>query len=322
MKKLFMSDKMLKIISVAVAIIIWLYIIIVIDPSVEVSVRDLPILFVGMDKLNENGLSIVNESATTLSLKVKGSRKKMGNNNMDTIIAKADVGSISEEGIISVPVEVVIPFENSGISSQNHYTVDVSVEKLVTKTLDLEIETEGTLAGDYMAGPIEINPSSVTISGPESVIGRIMSAGVVLNYGSADVDIDTELPIKLYGADGKEFSVLDAILTRINQDVSYTNIHCSVVKLKSVKITPIFDEREDREIINGISYSLNSETVQIYGDASFTSKINSISTEPIPLEKLLENKKVKVKLDIPEGVKVLEDISEVEISLKETQNQD
>ena len=49
-----------------------------------------------------------------------------------------------------------------------------------------------------MAGPIDINPSSVTISGPESVIGKIVKAGITLDYGNADVDIDAEVPIRLY----------------------------------------------------------------------------------------------------------------------------
>ena len=47
MKKLLISDKMLRLISFIVAVLIWLYINIVINPSIEVTVRDLPIQFVG-----------------------------------------------------------------------------------------------------------------------------------------------------------------------------------------------------------------------------------------------------------------------------------
>lgn len=59
MKKAFVNDNVLKGISVVVAIVIWLYIIIVLDPAVEVNVRDLPIQFVGEEQLNANGLSVV-----------------------------------------------------------------------------------------------------------------------------------------------------------------------------------------------------------------------------------------------------------------------
>ena len=103
MKKLLISDKMLRLISVIVAVLIWLYINIVINPSIEVTVRDLPIQFVGTEKLNDNGLGIVTESATTVTLKIKGNRKTMGKNNMDTIIAKADVSNVYNTGTVSVP---------------------------------------------------------------------------------------------------------------------------------------------------------------------------------------------------------------------------
>ena len=109
MKKAFVNDNVLKGISVVVAIVIWLYIIIVLAPAVEVSVRDLPIQFVGEEQLYAFGLSVVIESATTLSLKVKGSRKKMGKNDMKTIIAKVDVSAIKSEGKTSLPVEMVDP---------------------------------------------------------------------------------------------------------------------------------------------------------------------------------------------------------------------
>lgn len=320
MKKAFVNDNVLKGISVVVAIVIWLYIIIVLDPAVEVNVRDLPIQFVGEEQLNANGLSVVNESATTLSLKVKGSRKKMGKNDMKTIIAKVDVSAIKSEGKTSLPVEVVVPFENAGISSQNHYNVDVKAEKLVEKQLNLEVKTEGTLAENYMAGPIKTDPEAITIKGPESVVGKIARAGVVLDYANADVDIDAEVPIKLYGTDGKELPALDAILTRIQQDVTSTKIHCSVVKLREVSIIPNFGEAraEDGAVLNqDFSYSVNPEKVQIYGEDRLTAKITAIETEPISMEKFLDNQKVKVKLQIPDGVKILRDVTEVEVTMKQ-----
>lgn len=316
MKKLFASDKMLKLISVVVAVVMWFYINIIINPSIEATVRDLPIQFVGIEKLNENGLGIVNESATTVSLKVKGNRKRMGKSNLDTIIARVNVSEIFEAGTTSVPVEIVVPFENSGVSDQSLYAVDVSVERIVEKTLNIEISTEGTLAKDYMAGPIEVLPSSVTISGPESVTDKIVKAGAVLNYNNADVDIDDSAPIRFYGSDGKEFSTMDAILTRINSDTSHVGIHCTVVKLKKVEIKPIFDD-EDLMKRENIKYTLNPSDVQIYGDTALTAKIDYIATETISMEKLKENKKVKAKLVVPNGVKVLLDIGEVEVSLNE-----
>lgn len=323
MKKIFASDNALKVISVAVAILIWLYIILVLDPAVEVEVRDLPIQFLGEEQLETRGISVVNESATDINLKIKGSRKKMGRYDMKTIIAKVDLSGIDSVGQTTLPVEVVVPFENVGISSQNHYTIDVTTEKRVEKELSLEIKTDGSLAQDYMAGPITVSPQTVTIYGPESVVGKVKSAGVLLNYGGADVDIRQELPIRLYGLDGKELTQQDALRKRISQGTETAEVECAVVKLRTVKILPQFEAsspEERQEMLAGATYTLDPKTVQIYGDDKKTAKISSIKTEPIPVEKFVDNKKAKVKLIIPEDVKILLDIEEVEITLTRNEN--
>ncbi len=318
MKKILASDNALRIISVVVALIIWIYIIIVLDPAVEVEVRDLPIQFVGTEVLSQNGISVVNESATTLNIKIKGSRKKMGKYDMKTIIAKVDMTGIRTVGQTTLPVEVVVPFENVGISSQSHYHIDVKTEKLVKKKMDLEIKTEGSLAQNYMAGPISVEPKTVEIQGPESVVGKIAKAGILLNYSGADVDITEELPIRFYDTDEKELTTQDALLKRISQDVKTAEVHCAVVKLREVTIIPKFDTatpEEEEALLKGSVYSLNPATVQIYGDDKLTAKITSLFTEKIPAEKFIDNHKAKAKLVIPDGVKVLRDISEVEITL-------
>lgn len=317
MNRLFENDRALKWLSVAIAIILWLYIIIILDPVQSVTVRDLPIQFVGWEQLEANGLSIVNESETAITIKVNGSRKRMGRNNMKSIIATVDLSSISEEGTASLPVKVVVPFENQGVVSQDPYTVDVKVETLVNKAIPIEIKTEGSLATDYMAGPMHTENEQVIVSGPESVVGKITGAAVVLNYGNADVDIDKELPIRFYNTENKEIVAADSILNRIRSDISKTMVHCTVVKLKRVEIMPIFDSNADEETIQNLSYRLNPVSVQIYGDEQVTARINRLQTAPISFEKLTNNKKTKVKLVIPQGVKVLQDISEIEVILND-----
>ena len=321
MKKWIEDNSRLRILSIFIAVFIWILIVFVVDPAVEISVRDIPIQFEGMEILNQKGLSVVNEEATTVNLKVQGSRKRMGQNDMKTISAKANISEIDEEGIVQIPVSIVIPFENSGITEQSLYNVAVAVEKLAEKEINLEVKTTGTLATNYMAGPIKTNPEKITVRGPKSAVGKIAGAGVVLNYGNSDVDIDKELNIELYDEAGNEFSTTDVLLKRVNLSNSTTMLHCSVLKLRNVDINAVFDTEyswHENISVDDIEFDINPKSVQIYGDDVLTSKISQISTEPIPFERLLNNDKVKVKLNIPANIKILNDITDVEISLKKT----
>ena len=313
MKKILMSDNLLKIVSIAIAIMIWFYISIVMDPAIDVNVRDLPIQFVGTEALQSKGLAVMSESATTISLSVKGSRKKMGNNDMKTIVVKADLSGIDETGVKSVPVDIAVPFENQGISSQSAYSVDVTIEKIAVKTFSVEINTTDTLAEDYIANGISSDPSEITISGPESAMEKIKKASVLLDYNGADVDIDETLPITFAGEDGKEISSLDAILTRVTMSNTNVRVHCPVVKIKRVEAEADFG---GVELPVGFDYEIHPNVLYIYGDNPDISKLTKITTERVNTTKLLDNDKIKVKLHIPDGVRIIDDISEVEISVK------
>lgn len=313
MKKVLASDNALKIISVLIAICIWMYVAIVMDTTVEVTVRDLPVQFVGQDTLNSKGLAVIRESATSVTVKVKGSRRKMGNNDMKTIIAKVDVSNVSGEGVYGLPVEVVVPFESQGVSSQSLYSIDVRTEKLVEKTLDIRIHTSGTLAQSYMSGDITANPGKVTIKGPESAVEQISQAAVNLDYGGADVDIDAKLPISFYGDEGKEVSAFEAILGRITADSETTEVHCPVLKIREVSPSANFDRQG---LPDGVEYNIEPSVLYVYGEDPIAAKVTEIETEEIPVDRLLDNEKIKVKLRIPNGVKILYDVSEVEISVK------
>ncbi len=317
MKKLFESDSFLKVASVAIAILLWLYIIVVLDPAVEVTVRDIPIQFVGQEQLADRNISVVSESATSINLKIKGSRKKMGRYDMKTIIAKADLSQIKEVGQHKLPVDIVIPFENAGISSRSHYHVEVQVEREITKKLELEVQTQGSLASDYIPGETTVSPQRVSIKGPESVIGKIEKAGVVLNYNNGKADMKETLPVQFYDSDGRSLTAQDALLQRISQDITEATVNCTVVQLRTVKVVPVFDgaTEDEKNILNTATYTMNPSTIQIYGDDSETAKITEITTEQIPVNTVIGGKKVMVKLRIPYGIKVLDDVTEVEVML-------
>ena len=93
-----------------IAIGIWVYIALVMSIPQSRSRLVTCRQFIGGESLNSRGFAVISESATTVTVKIKGSRKKMGNNDMKTIIAKADISSITETGETNIPMGVVYSF--------------------------------------------------------------------------------------------------------------------------------------------------------------------------------------------------------------------
>ena len=53
MKDFFLKDSVLKIISLIIAILLWIYIIAVVDPAVTITVRDIPIRYTNQNVLKK-----------------------------------------------------------------------------------------------------------------------------------------------------------------------------------------------------------------------------------------------------------------------------
>ena len=313
MKKIFMSDNALKVISVIIAIGIWIYISIVMDPAIEITVRDLPIQFTGVESLDRKNLAVISESKTSVTVKIKGSRRKMGNNSMKSIIVNADLSSIDKEGMQTIPISITVPFENQGITSQSDYMVDVNIEPAIEKEYKIDVKTDGKLAENYMSDAITVSPDTIKIRGAKSAVEKIEKAEVNLSYDNEDVDIDKTLPVTIYEAGDKEINDVDPIQKRIRYSQRYVNVHCSVGKIKTIKISPNFGSRGLPE---GYEWSAEPAEVYVYGNDMNEEKLTEIKTEQINTERLVENDKIKVKLIIPDGIKTIGDVSEVEISVK------
>lgn len=313
MKKIFMSDNALKVVSVIIAIGIWFYISIIMDPAIEITVRDLPIQFTGYDVLDGKNLAVISESATSVTVKIKGSRRKMGNNSMKSIIVNADLSVIENEGIQTVPISITVPFENQGITSQSDYTVDVNIEAAIEKEYKVEIKTDGKLAENYMSDEITVSPERIKIRGAKSAVEKIKKAEVKLSYDKEDVDIDRNLPIIVCEENDKEINEADPIRKRMKFSQNFVDVHCSVGKIKTIKISPNFGSRGLPE---GYEWSAEPAEIYVYGDDMNEEKLTEIKTEQINIERLMENDKIKTKLIVPDGLKTIGDVSEVEISVK------
>ena len=122
---------MLKVISFIVAVLIWIYIIIVVDPLVDVTVRDIPVRYANRSMLADQELCVLESSDNIVELKIKGSRKKIANIDNKNVYATVDLGNITKTGRYSLPVNISIPYEYSEIVSKKPYNIDVTIDKLV-----------------------------------------------------------------------------------------------------------------------------------------------------------------------------------------------
>ena len=186
MKKNLMNKFTLKILSLAVAILIWLLVINIEDPVRTETYWDVPVTIVNESYLtSEFEIPLLVDGSDTVTVRIRANNTVLRNIDRDSITAEADMTQIisMDTNPYMVPVRVVCP----GVSEENitvtPANIPIDTDSLTSKAMTISV-TDGRTTPDsgYEVGKFTVNPEKVTISGPEDLINK-------LDRVVADVDV-------------------------------------------------------------------------------------------------------------------------------------
>ena len=315
MKKFFEKDSFLKIFSFIIAIIIWFYIIIVLDPPVVTVVRDIPIRYSEQNVLNEQGLSIVDQDKTSVEIKLEGSRKRLVNINSKNITAAVDLSTVTKAGTHSLPVNITIPYEYLEIVSKKPETVEVTVDKLVEEKRNIRVKTVGNPEAGYIAGTVELNPSTVLLKGAASVVSQISDVIVSVDVSKRKTDLIDTAKIEFIDSEGKVLPEDNEIFELLSADINEVQLKCPIMKLKTVSIKADLDQ----PALIGEQISVQPNTITIYGYEEDIKDIEEIYTQRISIDKLRKEKSVNVGIRLLDNIKLRDNVTTVTVKINTVQ---
>ncbi|MDR1392144.1 MAG: hypothetical protein LBJ09_03015 [Clostridiales bacterium] len=309
MKKIFENNIFLKIFSFIIALIIWAYVVIIIDPSITVTIRDIPVDFSNEERLTKSGLSVIGQKENKVEVKIKGSRKILSDLNSKNIVAVLNLSQANEFGKYKIPITVTLPIDNVSIVKKKPYYVDVHVDKVAEKRFNIKLNTIGVIKEGFIHYDTKITPSSVLVSGSEKVVNQISDASITLNYNEACDDINLTYKVILLDKDGSELRSPLVI-----KDINDINVCCKIGALKTVDIFPRFIKISGEQVnANTENYKIFPNSITIYGKQDVIKNIEKLYTELIIINKNDETFEKKIKLEIPDEINIREDIKEVNI---------
>ncbi len=309
MKDFFLKDSVLKVISFVIAILLWVYIIAVVDPSVTITVRDIPIRYTNHNVLEEKGLCLVNDNKATVELKISGSRKRVANIDNKNIYATVDLTTISKTGTFSLPIAISIPYEYNEIVSKKPYNASVVIDKVVNVDKEVKVLTTGSTASGYIAGVAVPSEKTIRLTGAAVLIDRISNIGVELDYDGRSAEINDTARLFFVDRDGRRIPSSNEIYSLVSKDVEEITVNCPVYKLKTVPVT--IDAKTSGELAN-YKISVQPSNVTIYADNEILEQVEEIKTEVVNLD-TMEEKTQEVKLIVPEGVSFRDGITQVTV---------
>lgn len=235
MKEKLLNNLSLKILSAVCAIIIWIIIVNVYDPSTSVTVSGVEVQLVNTESLTEKEYAYEVVDGSKISVYISGPRSIVTDIKAKDIVATADLSNVT---VFSDYVDIDVKVVKDGVSASSieiapkTTAIRLKIENRVTKTFNIDTELVGTPADGYVIGGQQISPSSVKVTGTSSVVDSISSVKVSYDVSGATMNISDAAPIKLYDSQGTE--IVD---DRIELSKTAVDIRVNVLMTKTVPVT-------------------------------------------------------------------------------------
>jgi len=201
----------LKILSLALAFLIWVVILNVDDPAITKTIEDVPVT-----RINENSIISKDKiydvvSGDTVDVKVKGKRSIIEKLGKEDFRAIADLSKLSIT--YAVPIDVSLPRYPEVEINQKVMTMEGILENRITEQFRVDVVEKGAVAQGYYISAKTARPNMIQVSGSESVIKKINEVVVegkqedldkvpyisaVYNINNLRTDIEDEIDIKDY----------------------------------------------------------------------------------------------------------------------------
>ena len=235
MKEKLLNNLSLKILSAVCAIIIWIIIVNVYDPSTSVTVSGVEVQLVNTESLTEKEYAYDVVDGSKISVYISGPRSIVTDIKAKDIVATADLSNVT---VFSDYVDIDVKVVKDGVSASSieiapkTTAIRLKIENRVTKTFNIDTELVGTPADGYVIGGQQISPSSVKVTGTSSVVDSISSVNVSYDVSGATMNISDAAPIKIYDSQGTE--IVD---DRIELSKTAVDIKVNVLMTKTVPVT-------------------------------------------------------------------------------------
>lgn len=279
----FKNNTKIKIISLLSALVLWLYVMEVVDPDETKLFENIPVTITNMNELKENDLVIYPNTEITSDINFSGKLSKL---------KKIKKENIHIDGQIKNPIEGKneIYLTASAPGQITHDIKDnlqiVTLEKLVTEKKTVEIKVQDKSKIDQ----ISKDKKNISVSGPRSLVKEVKSVVGILDVGSNTNDFSNQ--VSLMPVDKKGNKVVGVELEQSSIAVNVT-----LLEEKKVPIKIKFNEE-----INLKDYTLSQESVIIKGKKDVVDKTESIETQSVDINEVANGISKDIYLNLPEGL--------------------
>ena len=284
------NNSKIKIISLLSAIVVWMYVMAIVDPEETKLFENIPVTITNKNELNEKDLIIYPEKDLTTNIYVTG---KLSN------LKKITKDDIDVYGQIDNPIEgsneiylKVSTSQRVNYDFKNPVMI-VTLEKIINEEKNIKVDITGSGKNNIDNILLEDNIDKVSVFGPRSLVNEVKRVVGTIDVNGKLNDVSQSIKLEPVDANGK-------VVEGVELEINSVNAHITLLTQKTVPITLKLSDNSESDI----NYTMSQNTVTIKGKKDIVDSINNIETQPVNLSEILSGISKDVYLQVPSGVTI------------------
>lgn len=334
-KKNLLNNFSLKLISVAIAVLVWLSVVNIDDPITTEIVQGVRVQVKNEQYIESAGqMCLIPEDYDIISVEVTGKRSVVDKITAENIVATADLQQIVD--MSTDPVMVPISVSCSGIQPGNIRAIPQNMSISLDSMMSQEFLISGSAgeaepARGYEIGGLAVSPEKVKITGPQSLIQKIDK--VVATIEKRELTEDTVISTKLSIIDKNQETLTDSQMEYLKYDnISSPTVNVSIdlwAVRNDIKIQGGYvGEPEEGYKVEKISFT--PDLVSVAGsdkaleELAIAGNVIEVPSESIDVSGATEDFDVKISLAslLPDDVILTKDTSDTVLATVSVMPQD
>ncbi len=302
----------LKLLSLIIAIVVWIIVANVDDYTTTKQISGIEIEFINGDAITEKNKVYEVPDGTSIDIVVKGRRSIVEKLTNEDFKAVADLSKMSITNAVAVNVSAVSSYVAKELTiSYTNNAVNIAVEDKLQKQLPITVRTNSDVAEGYAIRNKTASPNLITVEGAESVVNTIEEVAVDVDVKGADKSLSAyATPVFL----DKNGEAIDS--SKFDYDVKEVEVAVEILKTKELKVkVKTKGEPIQGYAVAGVDYQPTS--ILVVGEAADLAKVDDIVIDDVDVTNLARDLEIPVALAdyLPSGITLAEDTQEVMVKV-------
>ena len=293
-----------------IAFLVWVYVMIDIDPVDTRELTSVQVKITNIGELNNHNLILSPNQKLEAGVKLKGRRSIIARKIKEGVILQTTIENAKiGENVTKISVNSENPEITYTITPS---TLNLNIEDNISKSEKIQVYSVGQLAENTVIDSLKLSKDTVTISGPKSLIDKIVRVEAQIDLENSKETLSKWIKLKFLDINGNEIS-------GVFSDFPDILVTVSVKKEKSVPIYADILNDKPNFSMSLLNLTVSPQEIKIRGNEVDLEKIEKISTKPISLTKLLQDNSIKVEPNLPENIQ--SNVKTITISSEVSTNQ-